>query len=320
VEKIPFQGDFLLLYCFQFVAKPRYRFGEAQRRSGVPSNAPPLSKYALQLLYALRNGTAMTYGQIVTLMDRRPGTGRYTCKKGEWRPKLGSAASSSQIRENRVTAGLLDELPVESTRPLAPHKSAPTMLMLSARGHELLRLLLPDCEDPDLPFRLDAWCSEGAGAKAAMGRDIKTFLESSSASTPPNTFRQGGSNVGNAIASKTKTTTQAAGQVGNNGAIIHVVLVATGPYKGRRVTFTQHSPDRYTVFGVRSDPNCGMSIERRRQGEQEVLMHNSGAMLRLSEDVEWIAHCYQHKSYYGVLAVGKTPQEAYEKTFNQFTS
>jgi hypothetical protein len=150
--------------------------GETQRRAGVPGSAPPLSKYAVQLLYALRNVPVMTYGQIIELMHRWPGTGRYAPEKGKWRPTLGRAASSSQILENLVTAGLLDELPGESAGPRDTQESAPTALTLSARGRDLLQLLHPDCEDPDLPFRMDAWCSEGASAKAAIDRYIKTFF------------------------------------------------------------------------------------------------------------------------------------------------
>jgi hypothetical protein len=40
----------------------------------------------------------------------------------------------------------------------------------------MLNRLHPDCEDPDLPFRLHAWCEAGAAAKPAIDRYIKTFF------------------------------------------------------------------------------------------------------------------------------------------------
>lgn len=110
------------------------------------------------------------------------------------------------------------------------------------------------------------------------------------------------------------------GEVTGNGALVHRVRVTAGRYKGHVLTFTQHSPDRYTVFGLVSDPNDGISIERRKQYQDQVLLHDSGAMLTLGEKDLWIAHSYRARSYYGVLAIGCSPQEAYENTFNRWNS
>jgi hypothetical protein len=151
--------------------------GDAARRAGVPVDAPPLSKYSLQLLYALRDAAPMGDGKVVSLMHHWPGTGRYTYEKGEWRPRVGSPASVCQILENLVAAGLLERTPVVLVRPLGERESKPTLLALSDRGRALLALLLhPDCEDLDLPFRLDAWCEQGSAAKPAIDRYIKTFF------------------------------------------------------------------------------------------------------------------------------------------------
>lgn len=139
---------------------------DAQRRAGAPDNAPPLSKYALQLLYGLRDMRPMPEGRLVHLMQNWRGTGRYTAAAYERRPQLGSPASALPIIENLLFSGFL-ETTVVSGRP---------QLGLSARGHVLLSLLHPDCEDPDLPFRLDAWCEQGVAAKPAVDRYIKTFF------------------------------------------------------------------------------------------------------------------------------------------------
>lgn len=136
--------------------------GETLRLVGVPADAPPLSKYALQLLYGLRNRPAMSEGRVVGLMNNWPGTGRYQGKPGAWHPRLGSCASASQILVNLETAGLLE--------------AVTGGVQLSARGHKLLAALHPDCEDLDLPFRLNAWGEGGLANTAAIDRYVKTFF------------------------------------------------------------------------------------------------------------------------------------------------
>lgn len=150
--------------------------GDASRRAGVPADAPPLSKYSLQLLYALRNVPQMGEGSVVRLMQDWPGTGRYTYGLGEWRPGVGSFASVAQILENLVRAGLLERTPAVRMPPPGDSGRATTVVAVSDRGRALLALLHPDCEDPDLPFRLDVWCNEGAAAKPAIDRYIRTFF------------------------------------------------------------------------------------------------------------------------------------------------
>jgi hypothetical protein len=140
--------------------------GETQRRAGVPDGAPAMSKYALQLLYGMRYERPRTDGTVVSVMHHWQGTGRYKGQTGRWRPRLGSASSMAQMLENLLAAGLLDRIPVGGQNGL----------VVSERGHTLLRLLHPDCEDPDLPFRLHAWCEEGASAKPAVDRYIRTVF------------------------------------------------------------------------------------------------------------------------------------------------
>jgi hypothetical protein len=151
--------------------------GDAARRAGVPTDAPPLSKYSLQVLYTLRDKLPLEEGKIAHLMTKWPGTGRYTYAPDQWRPCLGSAASVSQILQNLVEAGLLAELvPPGWMGPLKEYWKPPCRLTVSDRGHALLALLHPDCEDPDLPFRLDAWGNQGDAAKPAIDRYIRTFF------------------------------------------------------------------------------------------------------------------------------------------------
>lgn len=152
--------------------------GEAQRRAGVAPGAPPLSKYALQLLYGLRRFAQAhptrltpprlppTDGEVVSLMQAWSGTGRYTAPARSGIGQLGSPASRMTIIDNLDKAGLLDWREVSGRRTLR----------VSERGHTLLELLHPDCEDADLPFRLHAWCEQGEASKPAIDRYIKTFF------------------------------------------------------------------------------------------------------------------------------------------------
>ncbi|WP_126223446.1 hypothetical protein [Burkholderia ambifaria] len=140
--------------------------GEAQRRVGVAAGAPPLSKYALQLLYALRHRPPQTDGTVVGLMQAWPGTGRYTAQPGSGFPRMGSPASRLPIIDNLGKAGLLDWREVSGRHALS----------VSERGHALLGRLHPGCEDADLPFRLHAWCEQGEDSKPAIDRYIKTFF------------------------------------------------------------------------------------------------------------------------------------------------
>jgi hypothetical protein len=151
--------------------------GVAMRLVGVPVDAPPLSKYALQLLYALRSRGAMSEGAIVQLMVSWPGTGRYTYASNTPRPRLGSAASYSSILENLRGAGLL-------TAASRGDRSY-DCFQVSPVGQALLRSLHPDCEDPDLPFRLDAWCAAGAASRPAIERYIRTVFGKQSRFAPP---------------------------------------------------------------------------------------------------------------------------------------
>lgn len=141
-------------------------FGETRRRAGVPDDAPALSKYALQLLYAMRNQPPRTEDAVLTSMHHWQGTGRYKIPPGQWRPRLGSAASMATILENLECGGLFDRVSVRGRQCLS----------VSKRGHALLTLLHPDCEDADLPFRLQAWGETGASAKPAVDRYIRTVF------------------------------------------------------------------------------------------------------------------------------------------------
>jgi len=159
--------------------------GEAQHRAGVSADVPPVSKYALQLLYALQAEPPLTDAQIVNLMQHWSGTGRYGYKADDsrsslgasaWRPSLGSHRSAWRILENLETAGLLERAILDINGPVRPQERGQTVLSLSACGRNLLAKLHPECKDLDLPFRIDAWCDKGLASKRAIDRYIKDFF------------------------------------------------------------------------------------------------------------------------------------------------
>ncbi|MEX3983787.1 hypothetical protein AB4Y45_32915 [Paraburkholderia sp. EG287A] len=169
-------------------------FGMVQRNAGVVPTAPPLSKYALQLLYGLRSRQPMTEGKIVWLMKHWPGTGKYS-PSGRGDGEMGGPASRTPIIENLLAAGCLARIVDSAGDPRIPASRmqiieklvdagriapsadvARTVYVVSPLGHVLLNSLHPDCEDPDLPFRLDAWCAKGEESKPAIDRYIRTFF------------------------------------------------------------------------------------------------------------------------------------------------
>lgn len=107
-------------------------------------------------------------------------------------------------------------------------------------------------------------------------------------------------------------------EAGPNGSLIYRVRVPRGFYKGHLLTFTQHSSDRYTVYGLSPLPNCGVSIERRKY-QDEVLRSHDSVRVRLRDVDQWIVHDFRANSYYGTLAVGATAEEAYNNMFDRFS-
>ena len=136
-----------------------------QTSIGMASDAAPISKYALQTLYMLRGREPMSEGNVIGAMDRVKGTGRYP--KMNFVMGLGSSASRSSIVEFLKDQGLLD-VATDGTRSL---------LSVSRRGLALLDALHPDCEDPDLPFRIRAWGDLPEEESAAkVDRYVRTFF------------------------------------------------------------------------------------------------------------------------------------------------
>lgn len=142
--------------------------GDAGRRAGVADDAPSLSKYGLQILFALKDVAPYTETVLLRMLREWPGTGRYHYPDKSTRPRLGSLTAMTKTIESLLDSGLLHKVPAESGR----HE----LFKISQTGRRLLSLLHPGCEDLDMPFRVDAWCQQGESAKPAIDRYIRTFV------------------------------------------------------------------------------------------------------------------------------------------------
>lgn len=150
------RGEAKRFFDFNYNVNALLLFGDCLRRVGVNTENFGLSKYSLQLLYALKNAVPCTDGQVIQMMDQWSGTGRYGIVG------LGSPASQSKIINGLVTAGLLEY--------------AGRLLQLSSRGHTFLSHLHPDCQDMDLPGRMNEWQNQWPASRGKIERYLRTFF------------------------------------------------------------------------------------------------------------------------------------------------
>ncbi|MBV8248470.1 MAG: hypothetical protein JO200_08455 [Comamonas sp.] len=128
-------------------------FGQALRQVGGLSRDYLVSKYSLQLLYALRDWPpARSDGALIHAMENWQGTGRYTACG------MGSPASRLAILTGLRSAGLVDGV------------------ALTASGRAFLNGLHPDCCDQDLPGRIGEWEQHWPASRPKMERYLRTFF------------------------------------------------------------------------------------------------------------------------------------------------
>lgn len=151
--------------------------GYTLKQLGIDTNKNYLSKYALQLLYALReynrkkiesNGlmTNMTEGQLLRLMNQWEGTGKYQ-RKHHYEGRLGSEMSSCSIIES------LKNMKLMHTKEALDKNQ----IQITQLGESLLSKLHKDCLDKDLPFRYDLWQEQGLEvAKPKIHEYLKNFF------------------------------------------------------------------------------------------------------------------------------------------------
>jgi len=148
-------------------------FSEVLRRHGTSGEHSFLSKYALLTLWLLRDGQVQSEGEIIHMMSRYTGSGRYDLA-GRRSPGVGSPTSRAAIVEQLKAAGLLE---TRDTGGLSRSGDPILALSISERGTAVLDDLHPRTFDPDLPFRLAEWADMGLErANPAMERYINTLF------------------------------------------------------------------------------------------------------------------------------------------------
>lgn len=150
---------------FSFLVNAAGLLTRAYHAAGGIESHPVFSKYTVLTLYALRNAGPTLEGELIGAMSRWKGTGRYT----EVRATLGSAASRAELVESLKHLGLASSAPTAND-------TDKTVLSISALGEAFLAKLHPDCEDPDLPFRIEQWLSSPDTGRAAAQRYIRTWF------------------------------------------------------------------------------------------------------------------------------------------------
>jgi hypothetical protein len=137
-----------------------------------------MSKNMLLLLYWMReNPFPTSEGKLIAHgMCNWKGTGKYVLNK---RFQIGGSASRGQIIENLINMGLIDQFKKTGYKSDKSENQLVTyhQLHLGSKGYEFLKLLHKDCNDADLPFRLEQWKNEDfETVKPKIDRYLKTFF------------------------------------------------------------------------------------------------------------------------------------------------
>jgi hypothetical protein len=149
-------GEAKRFFDYNFNVNSLAILGECLRAVGVNTTNYGISKYSIQLLYVLKESGQLKESRVLQMMDQWPGTGRYGLSS------LGSPASRGKILQGLVQAGLLDQ--------------SGMLICLSDRGREFIELLHPDCQDRDLPARLNEWQVQWPESRGKVERYLRTFF------------------------------------------------------------------------------------------------------------------------------------------------
>lgn len=122
-----------------------------------------VSKYQLQLLFALRRYAPGTRDDWLMRMGNWQGSSQFKPTYNHIHYKLGSWSSITTIFDQVHDHGWIE------TKGHGTH----TLFGLSRKGQTLLDRMAPECEDPDLPFRLHAWSQNGLDHSKS---DIDAYL------------------------------------------------------------------------------------------------------------------------------------------------
>lgn len=160
------QGELRRYFDYNYVANSLPIIGAATRQAGLFGDSIP-SKNGLQLLYHMRESGPLSDGKLVDRMSKWKGTGKYKPVSGQYFGGLGSPSSRAPIIDDMVRTRFIER----------SGNDRHNKVFLTEEGNRFLELLHPDCQDPDLPFRLDKWSRlPEAEAKEKINRYIRTFF------------------------------------------------------------------------------------------------------------------------------------------------
>ena len=155
--------------CAEGQLKANFEFSFLVNASGILTRSyhavggqvanPVFSKYTVQALYALRAAGSLKEGMFIhSKLYMWSGTGRYAPHT----TTLGSMASRG------VFVGTLLELGLAAREQ--------EQLSITPLGRAFLDQLHPDCEDPDLPFRIEEWMRDPVAGELKAQRYIRTWF------------------------------------------------------------------------------------------------------------------------------------------------
>ena len=149
-------GEAKRFFDFNFNINSMVIFGECLRRVGVKTDYFYMSKYGLQLLYALKDANPLPEFKLQAMMAKWIGTGHYPPSE------LGSPMSRQDIIKGLINADLLK---VENEE-----------ISITRKGISFLGELHPDCLDLDIPARIGHWQAGWPHNKNKMIRYLNTFF------------------------------------------------------------------------------------------------------------------------------------------------
>lgn len=126
----------------------------------------------LQFLYALRRRGTVDFEEVCRWAREWKGTGKYQTGTTDWLRMYPSSITAPYLGARLTLNGRFDyNLVAERFGP------GSTKVRLTDNGERFLSALHPDCEDPDMPFRVHEWClMPREEANQRMDRYIRTFF------------------------------------------------------------------------------------------------------------------------------------------------
>lgn len=159
VEHACLQAKLKADFDYSFLVNAAGLLTRSYHAVGGEEASPVFSKFTVQALFALKAAGHVSEGHMHQHLANWKGTGRYVNRY----VAMGSCSSRDALLSTLVDLGLA-------------YRTSSAYLGITPRGEAFLTKLHPDCEDPDLPFRLEQWLGEPATAQAKLQRYQRTWF------------------------------------------------------------------------------------------------------------------------------------------------